>query len=431
MQASPIGKQKIKPAMRRACQTFAWWLVLLCCFSACSNEIPEEEENVRLSGRTIVAYLVANNRHGVDLSPEFKQNIVWMYQSLSAMQDSCRLFVYFRPAVGDAQVAIPSLWEFIADGHGKVNDRQTEAGAVPSFEDVLHAARVIRLYDNNQNATSPETMRQVFSDIREVAHSSSYGLICGSHATGWLPASQPSSRAFGDDDGYSMDVPVLASALQAGFGGNLDFVLFDACMMGTAEVAYELRYVTNYSIGSVVETPIDGFPYHKMLHYLYEKEIPFDKVCTTFTAFVKENYPSWSATCAAFRSEAMEELAAVTRRELSAHRSQLASSLYTRLQQYGVRENGFGYFSFDMADLVRELNGGSVPEAVNDALGEAVVAKSCEAGRLPGGSENISADRFGGIGIYIPGAAGRERWDTYCRTSIAWYRAMGWDSLLN
>lgn len=408
-----------------------WWLcvVAVCCLAGCANEIPEED-GVTMSGRTIVAYLVANNRMGIDLSADLKQNVVWMYQSMAAMKDSCRLLVYYRPNAGDAEMSTPSLLEFVADGQGHINTKAVDAGGRATFGEVVNAARVIRLYDGSQNATSPDAMRQVFSDVREAAPSDSYGLICGSHATGWLPAPRSLGRSFGDDAGYSIDIPVLASTLRNCFPEKLDFILFDACMMGCAEVAYEMKDATRYCIASVVETPTTGFPYHRMLSYLYEKEIPLQEVCTTFTSFVKENVPMWASTCAAFDSRAMDALASTVRGELVKHKSSFDESLNESVQQYGVKGKGFKYFSFDLKDLVQTLNADTLPTAFAERLDAAVPALSCESGRLPGSSDTVTSDKYGGMGIYIPYTAGKNSWDNYCQTSIAWYKAVGWDEVL-
>ena len=44
------------------------------------------------------------------------------------------------------------------------------------------------------------------------------------------------SKAFGDDGGYNIDIPDLANVLKKSFSEKLDFVLFDACMMGNAVI---------------------------------------------------------------------------------------------------------------------------------------------------------------------------------------------------
>jgi len=50
-----------------------------------------------------------------------------------------------------------------------------------------------------------------------------------------------------------------------GVSTNLDLVLFDACLMQMAEVAYEIRNEASVMVGSEQGVPIDGSPYHTIL----------------------------------------------------------------------------------------------------------------------------------------------------------------------
>ena len=57
-----------------------WYLfVALLVFTACNNDEPEPV--VEKANRTVLAYLVSNNKAGVSLDNELKDNICWMYQS--------------------------------------------------------------------------------------------------------------------------------------------------------------------------------------------------------------------------------------------------------------------------------------------------------------------------------------------------------------
>ena len=56
-----------------------------------------------------------------------------------------------------------------------------------------------------------------------------------------------------------MEIPTLRRVLEQ--LPHMDFILFDACMMQSAEVAHELRHVTDYTIGSPSEIPGNGAPY--------------------------------------------------------------------------------------------------------------------------------------------------------------------------
>lgn len=392
--------------------------------ASCSNEIPEQEE-ASFNGRTILVYLVANNS-ATNLDRYLKTNILWMYQNMATDSDSCRLLVYYRPNQNDELLAEPSILEFRSDGKGHINGRT--ALSTEEFSDVFGEATVLKTYIETEgyNATDPEVMMQVFRDMQTAAPSQSYGLIFGSHASGWMPASATVSRAFGDDDGYSINIPELRDVLTNSFAsGNLDFILLDACMMGSVEVSYELRNVADYCIASVMETPASGFPYQRMFHYLSDTDVDYQRICTAFTDY----YQSGWGTCAAIDCSRLDNLADAVAGELQNHAADISTLDYQNIQQYGA--SSYRNFSFDIGDFFRQLNGGTIPASIQTALDQAVIAKSCITGKysyLP----EVDADRFCGIGMFFPENTGvRSSWEDYYRTSISWYQAVGWDGLLN
>ena len=358
--------------------------VTIAMLASCSNEIPEQEE-AAFNGRTILAYLVANNS-AKNLDEDLKTNILWMYQNMATDSDSCKLLVYYRPNQNDELLAEPSILEFISDGKGHINGRS--ALSTEEFSDVFGEATVLKTYIETEgyNATDPEVMMQVFRDMQTAAPSQSYGLIFGSH---------------------------------------LDFILLDACMMGSVEVAYELRNVADYCIASVMETPASGFPYHRMFHYLSDADVDYQRICTAFTDY----YQSGWGTCAAIDCSRLDNLADAVAGELQNHAADISTLDYQNIQQYGA--SSYRNFSFDIGDFFRQLNGGTIPASIQTALDQAVIAKSCISGKysyLP----EVDADRFCGIGMFFPEYTGvRSSWEDYYRTSISWYQAVGWDGLLN
>ena len=414
-----------------------FFLVAALTLFSCSNEIPEQEVPT-YRGRTIMAYLVANNKN-VNLDKYLKQNVVWMYQSMTEMKDSCRLLVFYRPNTGDSLLTEPSILEFLSDGKGNVNGQPGLVVADPTDKEeqkqVFQSARLLKSYAQAEgfNATDPQVMAQVFTDMRIAAPSGNYGLIFGSHATGWMPAAKTVGRAFGDDNGYSIDIPELHDVLASSFGssGKLDFILFDACMMGSVEVAYELRDVTDYCVASVMETPVYGFPYQLMFDCLVREPVDYRRICTVFTEYYlaqstqKETF--WG-TCAAVDCSKLDGLATAVAGELANHADSLATVDYGSVQQYGA--NSFRNFSYDVKDFFSVLGGGTVSAGLQNALDEAVVARSC----IPGDTRfyiSVDETRFCGIGMYIPGRSRAEGWDEYYRNSISWYQAVGWETVVN
>lgn len=417
------------------------WLytLLVIVLAACSNEIPEQQPAKR-SGRTVLAYLISNNKAG-SLDTYLRDNVIDMYAALGNMKESCTLLVFYRPYAGDAPLGKPTLMSLYADGRGNINNVAALTGAELTFDAVCRIAQKKEYTMNSQIATDPAVMEEVFTDMQTVAPSDSYGLILGSHASGWMKGTSVPTKAFGDDDGYNIDIPDLADVLKNSFSEKLDFVLFDACMMGTAEVGYELRETTSYCIASVMETPVYGFPYDQILPYLYSENVDYSAVCHEFISFNKTK-DVWG-TCAVMDCSQMENLASAVKAKLSEWEDALFSVSMRNVQQYGV--NNYKYFSYDVLDFFRELGGksGVAETDLNEAiasiqtvLNEAVIAKEC----IPNPSNSsfrVDEARFCGIGMYIPKEVNDyvpdniswNNWNDYYKQSISWYRAAGWADL--
>lgn len=416
------------------------WLytLLVVVLAACSNEIPEQQPAKR-SGRTVLAYLISNSPKS--LEGNLQDNVVDMYMALAEIKDSCTLLVFYRPQEYGSYLDVPTLLCFDTDGRGNVNNLPALTGTDLTFETVCQVARKKEYTMNSQIATDPVVMEEVFKDMQKVAPSDSYGLILGSHASGWMKGNSVQSKAFGDDDGYNIDIPDLADVLKNSFSEKLDFVLFDACMMGTAEVGYELRETTSYCIASVMETPGYGFPYDQILPYLYSENVDYSAVCHEFVSFNKTNN-LWG-TCAVMDCSQMENLASAVKAKLSEWQDALSSVSMQNVQQYGV--GSYRYFSYDVLDFFRELGRKSgvvkttdLNEAiasVQSALNQAVIAKDCLSGvDYDFDGVVIDGTRFCGIGMYIleeynPYVANKTAWNDYYKQSISWYHAAGWDDL--
>lgn len=416
------------------------WLYTLLVFvlAACSNEIPEQQPAKR-SGRTVLAYLISNSPNSLEIN--LQNNVVDMYMALAEIKDSCTLLVFYRPQEYSSYLDVPTLLCFDTDGRGNINNLPALTGTDLTFESVCQVAQKKEYTMNSQIATDPVVMEEVLKDMQKIAPSDSYGLILGSHASGWMKGNSVQSKAFGDDDGYNINIPDLADVLKNSFSEKLDFVLFDACMMGTAEVGYELKEITSHCIASVMETPALGFPYKQIFSYLYSENIDYSAVCHEFISFNKTK-DVWG-TCAVMDCSQMENLASAVKAKLSEWEDALFSVSMRNVQQYGV--NNYKYFSYDVLDFFRELGGksGVAETDLNEAiasiqtvLNEAVIAKEC----IPNPSNSsfrVDEARFCGIGMYIPKEVNDyvpdniswNNWNDYYKQSISWYRAAGWADL--
>ena len=240
--------------------------------SCSNNDDPKPNNPDKL---TILAYLVANN----NLDDDLLANIGAMYDGLAEMKEEATLLVYWdgRTAIGDNN-SKHLILKYQTDGKGNINGAPALDPSCP-LDDVLAEGEIVKEYDT-QYSVDKDVMSQVLTDMIAKSSTTKFGLIFGSHASSWLNSIYP-SRAFGQDGNgdNTMLIPDMVEALSA-VNKKFEFILFDACYMGTTEVAYAFRNVCNYQLSSVMEVPAYGFPYEDFMKYLYKGNVDdYKKVC--------------------------------------------------------------------------------------------------------------------------------------------------------
>ncbi len=132
------------------------------------------------------------------------------------------------------------------------------------------------LYEyEEQNSVYPTVMAEVYNRVFSAFPAKSYGLVLWSHGDGWLPspsdisASKASTRWFGQDGTSYMDISSLNTALNS--APHFDFILFDACLMQSVEVAYELKDRADYFIGAPNEIPGPGAYYTELVPAMFSQ----------------------------------------------------------------------------------------------------------------------------------------------------------------
>lgn len=125
-------------------------------------------------------------------------------------------------------------------------------------------------YANDQISTDSLTMLTTLRKIVSSFPAKTYSLTLWSHGTGWTPQSRTIGVDNGENSfsnsGLQMEVPTLRGVLEQ--LPHMEMVFFDACLMQSIEVAYELKDVTDYMVGSPSEIPGNGAPYHHIMPYL-------------------------------------------------------------------------------------------------------------------------------------------------------------------
>jgi hypothetical protein len=351
-------------------------------FSCDRKDEKRQDEQPPLKTRTVIVYMVGDNT----LNEYVDQDINEMESGWKDSFDG-DLIVYV-----DQKGIAPYLLKISYDRRSPVMSKE-----VMKYKE--------------QNSSSIEVMRQVLSDIKSMYPAKSYGLILWSHASGWLPASLSSAtKAFGDDNGKSMEITELAE-----LPDKYDFFIFDACDMMGIETVYELRNNADYIVGSVTEVLAGGFPYHNILEYLFKENVDLESVSKKFMDLYK-SYSGANQTGAlsVLKTEDLDSIASVSRNLIQRHRSNITNIDVSQIQKYDSQETTL---FFDFLDFMETIAGDD-PELqiLRSQLSSAVIFED----HTPSILNKFEIKRSCGLSCYIPG---QHNVLDYIYENMAWYKA--------
>ena len=400
-------------------------LTFVSLFTACKDDDGPSGGKKENAPITVMGYFVAD---ASGIEDDIYRNIAAMYDGLALMKKPATLLVYWDGSGDYGQWEDPVILRYTTDGKGNVNG-QKQLPEDATANEVVDLAEVVKQYPS-QLSVDKSVMTQVLKDMIAVSPTERVGLVAASHGSAWTN-SIFMSRSFGQDGkgtDNTMLVSDMADAMKA-TGKKFDFLLFDACFMGTAEVCYDLRDVADYQIVSVMEVPAYGFPYESSLDYLYEGTVDgYKKICQAYTDFYKQRYENGNqawGTIALVDSKEMEGLADATRAEIVEHKDVLGNDFdESDIQEYG-KQGGRG-IAYDLGQLMAVLNNGTMPNAFADQLNKTVLYKSCLEIANPS-SYKVDAANYCGLGVYIP-IRYNDNWNDFFKT-ISWYTVAGWNEV--
>ena len=306
-------------------------------------------------------------------------------------------------------------------------------------------------YKEELCTTNADVMLSVLREIEYYFPARHYGITLWSHASGWVPERTSTRRnSFGKDETLSadssgkleMEIPVLRDVLAQ--LPKFDYIFFDACFMQSIEVAYELRNVTDYMIGSPAEIPGPGAPYDKVIEALCKSDV--EGIVRGYGsgypgAYDRYFYPGVLLSCIDCTGQKLEALAEATGQLLTPiYMDHLAPSSQ-RFQYYcNVSLNKFS-FCFDMRTTMRRLLLDEEYDAWMELFNQAVplytYSDPPDGYSLPLWLANYcnnpvvqDPDCYGGVSMFVP----MVRYDNegyslnqdFQKTS--WYKAAGWDA---
>jgi hypothetical protein len=278
----------------------------------------------------------------------------------------------------------------------------------------------IRDYED-KSAISPQVMKEILSEVVGLYPADSYGMILSSHGSAWLPAGfRNMLRSFGEEDKKYMEIDELASALPDHF---FDFLLFDACSMGSIECVYELRNKADYIISSPSEIMDVGFPYQKILPILFRQTPLMNQIADEFHDFYS-NYKYPYGNISVVRSDELEALAGVTRTIISAAGGEEATSdfpsLFPDLQILTYYSAPTSLYDFD--DVIRRLATEEQYSLFQTSLDNVVTEKRTTASTYIQGFGDIPVGVYSGLSVYPLQQELAELNDRY--RQLDWYKAV-------
>lgn len=296
-------------------------------------------------------------------------------------------------------------------------------------------------YPASVHSADPVQLNAVLTYVKDNFPAKTYGMIFSSHATGYLPAgyytnpedyiyapssammgrqgyrkshrgvpyvepehdpSLPMVKSIGQDQvgsygsylSYEIQLEEFAEALPMYF----DYILFDACLMGGVEVAYELSGRCGLVGFSQAEVLAEGFDYKAIPTHLLNGGTPDPQaVCEDyFQQYDIQSGIYRSATISMVDCSKMEPLADVCRDLFDKYREPMRHVDPETIQRF--YRSDYHWF-YDMADILAK-SGATADElrAVDEALEQCVVYKAT----TPEFMGSFSIKTFSGLSMFFP-----------------------------
>jgi len=277
-------------------------------------------------------------------------------------------------------------------------------------------------YPVSLNSSTPESLKTVLADAETSFPATRRGLILWSHGTGFLPedytntAEGKKRMSFGEEDRKEIEIQDLREVLSP---YHYDYIIFDCCLMGGVEVAYELKDCADYVAFSQTEIMAEGLQYGTMMDHLFNLSdarsaviaVSQDYMDYYFSLSKNDQCATWSVVeCAA-----LPELAQACRTIFENHRDMIPTLDRKSVQNY-YRFSTMWFFDLD--DFIGRLADSSEYAAFTTALNKAMVYRNATSHFL-----SIDISHYCGLSTYIPFSAYPQLNTYYC--TLLWNEAAG------
>lgn len=284
-------------------------------------------------------------------------------------------------------------------------------------------------YESGTISASAEQLNRVLAFVKEAFPARGYGMIFSSHATGYLPEhyyqkpgdyvyqEKAGQMSVGQDvhDGSSHEIDLRDFAEAIPY--KLDYILFDACLMGGIEVAYELAGKCGKVGYSQAEVLAEGFNYSTLSTHLLQNEAPDpESVCDDyFQQYDIQEGVYRSATISLIDCDSLEPLAALCKELFNTYRAGLDAIQTGNVQRF--YRSGKHWF-YDLESII--VNAGA-SEADLARLHEVLDACVLYKGHTPSFMKEFDIHTFSGFSMYLPKNGSRQL-DLYYKT-LKWNKA--------
>lgn len=324
-------------------------ICLLAGLTSChkDDDAPEDKR----ARRTVLVYMAAEN----NLNPYADNDLEEMMTGSLKLAEDQNLIVYVDKA---------------------------GASTTPFLARVKNGALVDTVFMKEALAADPYTLQNVIQYTRQLYPAKSYGLTLWGHASGWLVSNKDSisgtrteslkgPQAYGGSTGngsssgsgnYWMNIVPMAKAIKNGMGSDhLSFIFGDCCSLGCLEIAYELKDVTDYFLGSPAEIPDMGAPYDLVVPSMFNESANYyEKMLDEYFNYYLEEFKTnlryynkkvgdlagYSVPLAVVKTSGLDNLANATARLLGtiAEKVSTSGSLdLDKVMYYAISQKKYSY----------------------------------------------------------------------------------------
>ena len=294
------------------------------------------------------------------------------------------------------------------------------------------------VYEPGTISSSSGQLNNVLTYVNRTFPAKSYGLIFSSHATGYLPAgfySKPGDYHFSEGRMMSQgtgrrvtptpvpyiepeqdpDMPAVKSVGQTVIGSSsyemdirdfaeaipmkLDYILFDACLMGGIEVAYELAGKCDRLGFSQAEVLAEGFNYQTLTSHLLgnrSESDPYNVCKDYFTQYDVQSGVYRSATISLIDCNRLEPLAGLCKTLFDKYSDNIQKIRPSEVQRFYRSSK---HWFYDLQSILEKAGITAVEKAeFLECLDDCVLYK----GATPSFMNELPINTFSGFSMYLP-----------------------------